>query len=267
MPGLTPARRMTSSASPTRSRASSVEKLSPTIGERSRWAAGNGDLEASCRHPARATTANRAMSGPELPPRQFRMPMNGSRLSPRQPRMSFILFDILDLDPLAGDALRQSRGHEPVEIAVEHVERRGRGHAGAQILDQLVGLKDIAADLVAPADVGLRRGAGVGLGLAFLQLGLIETGAKLVHRLGLVLVLRSLVLALDDDVGRQVGDPDRAVGGVDVLPAGARRAIGIDAQVALVDLDVDILVDDRIDPDRGEAGVAPRGRIIGADAD
>ena len=33
-------------------------------------------------------------------------------------------------------------------------------------------------------------------------------------------MLRALVLALDDDVGRQVGDPDRALGLVDVLAAG-----------------------------------------------
>ena len=31
------------------------------------------------------------------------------------------LFDILDLDGLAGHPLRQGRGHEPVEVAVEHV--------------------------------------------------------------------------------------------------------------------------------------------------
>jgi hypothetical protein len=54
-----------------------------------------------------------------------------------------------------------------------------------------------------------------------------------------------------------LGDAHRAVGGVDVLPAGARGAIGVDPQVALVDLDVDVVVDLRIDPDAGEAGVAP----------
>ena len=47
------------------------------------------------------------------------------------------------------------------------------------------------------------------------------------------------------------------LGRVDVLAAGAGRAVGVDAAVALVDLDLDLVVDDRIDPDRGEAGVAP----------
>ena len=57
------------------------------------------------------------------------------------------------------------------------------------------------------------------------------------------------------------------VGGVDVLAAGARRAVGVDPEVALVDLDVDIVVDHRIDPDAGEAGVAPRVAVIGPDPD
>jgi hypothetical protein len=46
-----------------------------------------------------------------------------------------------------------------------------------------------------------------------------------------VLVLRALALALHHDVGRQVGDADRAVGLVDVLAAGTGRAVGIDPQI------------------------------------
>jgi hypothetical protein len=46
-----------------------------------------------------------------------------------------------------------------------------------------------------------------------------------------VLVLRALVLALDHDAGRQVGDADRRIGLVDVLAAGAGGAEGVDAQV------------------------------------
>src|SRR3712207_7370693 len=39
-----------------------------------------------------------------------------------------------------------------------------------------------------------------------------------------VLDLGLLVLAGDDDAGRQVGDPDGGVGGVHALPAGAARS-------------------------------------------
>ena len=63
-----------------------------------------------------------------------------------------------------------------------------------------------------------------------------------------------------------VGDAHGAVGLVDVLAAGTRRAVGVDAQILVVDLDLDLVVDHRIDPDRGEAGVAAVVRIEGRDA-
>ncbi len=84
--------------------------------------------------------------------------------------------------------------------------------------------------------------------------------------MGAVLVLRALALALHDDAAWAVGDAHRAVGLVDVLAAGARGAIGVDAQILVVDLDLDLVVDDRIDPDRGEAGVAAVVRIERRDA-
>ena len=46
------------------------------------------------------------------------------------------------------------------------------------------------------------------------------------------------------------------VGGVDVLAAGARGAIGVDAHVPLVDLDLDGVVDRRIDPDARRSSYA-----------
>ena len=58
------------------------------------------------------------------------------------------------------------------------------------------------------------------------------------HRGLLVRGLGALVLALDDDACRQVRDADRGVGLVHVLAARALRAIGVDSQIALVDLDV-----------------------------
>src|SRR6185503_19909967 len=112
MPGFTPASCITCSASPTRSRASSVEKLSPTIGATSRSALGKCGSLGYARQAARRENAATSAAA---------------------------LFHILDLDRFAGDTLRQGRGHEPVEIAVEHVARRGRRDPCAQVFDQLVG--------------------------------------------------------------------------------------------------------------------------------
>ena len=77
---------------------------------------------------------------------------------------------------------------------------------GAQVLHQLIGLQHVGADLVAPADVRLGGGRGLRLLLALLQLRLVKP--RFEHRPGggAVLVLRALVLAGHDDVGRNVGD-------------------------------------------------------------
>src|SRR5205085_5985755 len=130
-----------------------------------------------------------------------------------------------------------------------------------QVLHHLIGLQHIGTDLVAPADIGFGRVHRLDLGFARLQLALVKAGAQ--HREGMrpVLVLRSFALTLNHDAARHVGDADRAVGLVDVLPAGAGGAVGVDAQVLVVDLDLDLLVDDRVDPDGGKAGVPPRVRI------
>src|SRR4051794_41258950 len=93
-----------------------------------------------------------------------------------------VLLDILHLAPTPLDPLRQRRLHERVELPVEHVGGARRLDAGAQVLDELVGLEDVGADLVAPADVGLRRRLGTRLLLAALELGLVEAGAPHVSR-------------------------------------------------------------------------------------
>ena len=49
-----------------------------------------------------------------------------------------------------------------------------------------------------------------------------------------------------------------------MLAAGAAGAVGVDAQIVLVDLDVHVLADQRRGVDRDEAGVAAVGRVEGA---
>ena len=106
---------------------------------------------------------------------------------------------------------------------------------------------------MAPADVGLGGRIGVGLGLPFLELELIEAGSQHVPGGRPVLVLRALGLAGDDDAGGNVGDPHRRFSLVDVLSAGAGGAIGVDPAIALVNLDLDPVVDDRIQIDVNES--------------
>jgi hypothetical protein len=56
------------------------------------------------------------------------------------------------------------------------------------------------------------------------------------------------------------------VGLVDVLTAGPGSPIGVGPHVGRIDLDLDRVVDHRIDPGRGERGVALGGGVVGADA-
>ena len=74
-------------------------------------------------------------------------------------------------------------------------------------------------------------------------------------------MLRSLVLAGHDDAGREVSEPNGGIGDVDVLAARAARSIGVDPQVLVVDVDVDVLGQLGPDVHRREGGMAPGGLI------
>ena len=79
-------------------------------------------------------------------------------------------------------------------------------------------------------------------------------------------MLRAFVLARDDDAGREMREAHRGVGDVDVLAAGAARPVGVDAQVVLVDLDIDVLGQLGPDVHGRERGVSPRRLIERRDA-
>src|SRR5258705_2889653 len=155
--------------------------------------------------------------------------------------------------------LQQIRLDERVEIAVEHAVDVADLHLGAMVLDHLVRLQHVAANLAAEADFLLRpRNLLQPRGL-LLRPEVVESRPQDLHRLRAVLVLRPLVLARDDDAGRQVRDADRGVGDVDVLAAGAARPVRVDAQILLVDLDVDVLLQLGPDEYRGKRRMAARG--------
>ena len=55
-------------------------------------------------------------------------------------------------------------------------------------------------------------------------------------------MLRALILARHNDVGRQVCDAHGGVSGIYVLAAGAGRTIGIHTQIFFVDFNFDIFI-------------------------
>ena len=94
-------------------------------------------------------------------------------------------------------------------------------------------------------------------------LGVVEAGAQHGESLGAVLVLRALLLHDDRDAARDMGEAHGGFGLVDVLPAGAARAHGVDAQIRLVDLDVDLLGLGQHGDGCGGGVDAPRGLGVG----
>src|SRR5918998_2463966 len=124
------------------------------------------------------------------------------------------------LDTALGDRpVLQVGVDEGVDVAVQHAIHVRRLLARAVVLHQLVGVEDVGSDLGTPLDVRLLPAYGGDLALPSLALELEEARPEDPHRYLAVLVLAALVLALHHDPGRQVGDPDRRVGLVDVLPA------------------------------------------------
>ena len=106
---------------------------------------------------------------------------------------------------------------------------------------------------MSPADVGLGVFQLLLLGLALAQLSLVEARFEHCHCFGAVTVLRTVVLALDNDAGGQVSDPHRRIGFVDVLAACAGRAVSVDAQIGRIDLDFKRVVDFRVNEHRSKA--------------
>ena len=134
------------------------------------------------------------------------------------------------------------------------------------VLHQLVGLEHVGPDLVPPGNVLLLAHQLAELLFLLLFPQFIEPRPQHLHGHVLVLELRALVLALDNDVRGQVGDAHGGVRLVHVLAPGARGAVGIDAQLLLVDDDIDVLFHLGIDVDRGKGRVPALVRVKGRDA-
>src|SRR3954467_10704230 len=160
-----------------------------------------------------------------------------------------------------GGLRQQILPDEPVEIAVEDALRVSDFKVGAEVFHKLIRVEDIAADLAPEAgrDDGSALFRHLLLPLLLEPLG--EARTKDLHRRVLVRRLGALVLALDDDSRREVRDPHRRVGLVHVLAAGARGAVGVDPQVVVLEVEVDVVVEERRDDHLREARV-PAVRLI-----
>src|SRR5262245_17654402 len=141
---------------------------------------------------------------------------------------------------------------EAVDIAVQDTRRVRRLRARPVILDQRVGLQHVRADLASEVDVLLGPGDAGETRLLDLQLMRVEPRLEDAHGELAVSVLAALGLRRHGDAGGQVGDANRRLGLVDVLPARSRGAERVHAQILVVDVHFDRLVDRGEHGDRGE---------------
>src|SRR5712664_360040 len=133
-----------------------------------------------------------------------------------------------------GEQRLRQLGKIAVHDVVDLVEGETDAVVGDPSLRKIIGAD--ALGTVARADQGFaRRGF-----LLLLLASLLVLDARREHRerLFLVLVLRARVLALHHDSGGKMRDSHRRVGLVDVLAAGARGAVGIDAKIRGIQHDV-----------------------------
>ena len=122
-------------------------------------------------------------------------------------------------------------------------------------------LHDIGTDLVSPANL-LDFTADTGKLLCILLLlQQIQLCFQHLHRFVFVHVLGTLILALNNDVGRQVGDTDRRGGLVDMLTAGSAGTVSIDTQIFIPDLDIDVFLNIRHDIAGYKRGLSLSSRI------
>src|SRR5918996_197690 len=158
--------------------------------------------------------------------------------------------------------MSERRLDERPDVAVEDTVDVPDLHAGAVVLDQPVRVEDVRADLGAELDVAAFASQVLDP-LRTLAPGQVhQPGGEDPHGHGPILLLRALVLAGRGDARGNVGEPDRRVGHVDVLPAGAAGAVRLDPEVLWIDLDRLILREERDHVERGERRVpAARGVV------
>ena len=125
------------------------------------------------------------------------------------------------------------------------------------IFHHAIGLKNIRANLIAPRYLLFSIVQGFELLLLLSKHSIVEPSPEHLHRHVAIAMLGTLVLALRDDTGRNMGDADGRVRNVDVLASFAARPVSIDAEILLIDFDFHLFVDLGKNKDRRERGVSP----------
>ncbi len=145
--------------------------------------------------------------------------------------------------------------YEVDDITVQNALGVAHIHVRAMVFDVLVGMQNVRTDLISPGDITLAVFLGIQFLLLLFQLHIINSGFQHLHGLFFILMLGAFVLALNNGVGRNMGDSYGRIGSVDVLPAGSSRSVGVDAQITGIDVHFNIVINFRIYKNGGEGCV------------
>jgi len=130
------------------------------------------------------------------------------------------------------------RPHKSTEIAIEHTLNVGSLDTSACVLDELIRVQHVVADLLAPLSLHALATKLRLLSLKLLLLKRSELTPEHLKRALLVHALAALLLAPDTDSCGQVLDADRTVRGVDVLPTSTACTRSGDLAIALVKINL-----------------------------
>ena len=161
----------------------------------------------------------------------------------------------------------EKRLDERFQVPIENTVHVTHFTACPVILYHAVGMQDIGSDLASPGDLLLIPMQFFLLLLLQFFFSFIEPCFEHFHGNILVAMLGTLILALDDNFGRQVSDADGRTCFINMLAAGSAGPVRVYAQILFVDVDIDIVVKLRKDENRGKRGVPPTVDIKGGNAD
>ena len=140
--------------------------------------------------------------------------------------------------PVAGCGSGQVSVDKAVDVAVHDCVDVGGLKRGTGVLGEGVGHEDVRTDLAAPFDLLLVALDVRDLVQVLTLLDLDQLGTQHLHTVVLVLELRTLGLAGNNDAGRLMDESNRRRGLVDVLTACTGRTEYLHLDVGGVDLDV-----------------------------
>lgn len=152
-----------------------------------------------------------------------------------------------------------------MDLSIHHCLNITDALIGSVVFHHRIRLKYVGADLTPPGDILLLDRIFRPLFIPDRPVVFIQAAAK--HLEGNLFVhdLGTLILTLNDDPRFKVGNSNRAVGLIDVLASRSPGPVGIEAIILRLQVDLDLIIDDRRGVHAGKGGVSSFLGIEGAD--